>query len=133
MTRKESAEDELRVILARMDERAHEAVLHGTQWLTAFEVEELVQWEAQGLIFAIARDGEHLFPRYALGDDVRPLRVVADILVVLKEYSSEHVASWFESTSKFLGGRRPREIVAKDPQRVLAAARYAIDTERYPS
>jgi hypothetical protein len=125
MIRAKSDGDKLSRLRARMEERAREAVLRGTQWLTSTEG-ELVQWKEQGLIFAISREGKDLFPRYALSDDHRPLPVLADILVVLSEYSSEHLAGWFESTSAFLGGGRPREILATDPERVPAELHEAM-------
>ena len=108
MARAVSDENQMRLV--RLQEHAREAVQLGTEWLTSAEHAELAHWKDQGLIFAISRDGEDLFPRYALGADHRPFRVMAEMLALLKEYSSENLASWFESTSSVLGGARPREV-----------------------
>ena len=128
---------------ARLEAKAHRAVLTGTEWLTAQQIAELAnlspgnpvatvsRWKQQGRIFAIRRDGKDYFPRYGLGDDFRPLASLAPILQVLRHYSAERLAGWFESTSGFLDGRRPREMVTTDPQRVLAAAHNAVDAEEF--
>ncbi len=34
-----------------------------------------------------------------------------------------HLAAWFESTSSFLGGRRPREVIPEDGAKVLETVR----------
>lgn len=68
-------------------------------------------------------------PRYALGADFHPLPVIKDILTVLADYDADLLAAWFDSTSRFLGGQRPREIVATVPADVLAAARNMIEVQ----
>jgi hypothetical protein len=74
-----------------------------------------------------------MIPRYALGDDLRPLPGLTPVLPLLEGYTGERLASWFESPSSFLGGARPREILATDPSRVLAAARDAADASATPA
>ena len=41
----------------------------------------------------------------------------------------ELTAGWFDSTSRFLGGKRPRELVTNEPAKALAAARYMIEVQ----
>ena len=74
-------------------------------------------------MFVIRRDGRDLYPRYALSDDFKPLPVIKQVLTLLKGWDGLRVASWFESTSSFLGGKRPREVVALNAQSVIDAAR----------
>lgn len=114
--------------------RATEAVFSGAQWLTSQQVSSLVhpdtdgrqrgfsQWVANGAIFTLEREGEAVLPRYALGIDFMPLPVIKEVLAILNGWNSMSVASWFESTSSFLAGRRPRELLASDPARVIEAA-----------
>ena len=55
--------------------------------------------------------------------------MIKDILAVLAGYDPELLAGWFDSTSRFLGGKRPRELVANEPAKALAAARYMIEVQ----
>jgi hypothetical protein len=133
----------LDVQCARLEAQAHRAVLTGTQWLTAQEVAELAnlgpghpvatvnRWKQQRRIFAIRRDGRDYFPRYGLGADFRPLPALERVLKILTHYSNERLAAWFESTSGFLGGQRPREALTTDPDRVIAAAQDAVEAEEF--
>jgi len=126
---------------ARLQANARRAVFTGSPWLTAAEIGELAnlgpanpigtvsRWKQQGRIFALRRDGRDYFPQYALGADFRPQPAMVDIIGTLHGFSGERLAAWFESTSSFLGGQRPRELLATEPDRVLAAARDALEAE----
>jgi hypothetical protein len=127
---------------ARLQARALRQIFEGTEWLTAAQVGELAhlgtgnptgsvnRWKSLRKIFAIARDGKDYYPRYALAADFRPLPQLAEVLAVLAHYDGERLAAWFESPSGCLGGQRPRRLLASQPERVLAAARDAVDTEQ---
>lgn len=129
--------------LARLQAQAHRAIHEGTEWLTAQQLAELAnlgpgnpvasvnRWKQTGKVFAIRRDGKDFFPRYAFGPDFRPLPAMAKVMTELVGYKAEQMAAWFESTSGFLGGARPRELLASDPDRVIAAARDAVDSVEY--
>ncbi|MDM0001253.1 hypothetical protein QTI24_21785 [Variovorax sp. J22P240] len=118
-----------------LEQRAIEAVMAGTQWLTAAEIGRLVnpkvvnarsivnRWQASGRIFGIDHRGEKLYPAYVLDATWRPLPAVKEILAMLTGFSPFRIASWFESTSSALGGRRPRQAIERDPDAVLAAAK----------
>ncbi len=126
---------------ARLDAKAVRAIQQSTEWLTAAQISSLVdlgnanpvaavsRWKRQGRIFALRRGGKDYYPRYALGSDFRPLPVIKDVLNVLAGYDSELLAAWFDSTSRFLGGKRPREVMAMDPAKVLASARHQIEVQ----
>jgi hypothetical protein len=121
-----------------LEARALEWVYTGTEWLSAEEVGVLGQhakanpgaaacrWKRSGQLFAIRRDGRDLYPRYALSDDFKPLPVMRKVLDILRGWDGLRVAGWFESTSSFLGGKRPREVVTLDAQRLLDAAHDSV-------
>jgi hypothetical protein len=127
---------------ARLQARAFRQVFEGTEWLSAAQIGELAQlgtgnptgsvnrWKSQRKLFAIHRDGKDHYPRYGLGPDFRPLPQLADVLQVLAHYDGERLAAWFESPSGYLGGQRPRELLASQPEQVLAAARDAVEAEQ---
>jgi hypothetical protein len=115
-------------------------VYQGTQWLTADEVAMQAQvspatvnrWKTSNKVFAIQWEGRDRYPRYAFGTKCRPLAEMARILATLRNYSPERLAAWFESTSSFLDGHRPREVLADNPQRAIEAADFAVEAEQYP-
>ncbi|HSI59924.1 MAG TPA: hypothetical protein VLA16_20370 [Ideonella sp.] len=120
---------------SQLERRAIEAVLQGTEWLSALEAGRrhnpdavnphaaVSRWQQAGKVFAIERAGQRLYPAYVFDELGQPQPAVEQILRVLSGYSPFRVASWFESTSSALGGRRPRELLASDPAAVIAAAR----------
>lgn len=126
---------------ARLEAQAVRAIRQGTEWLTATEIGKLAdlgsanpiatvsRWKQQGRIFALRHGGKDYYPRYALGPDFHPLPVIKEILAMLAGYGPELLAGWFDSTSRFLGGRRPRELVAAEPAKVLAASRNMIEVQ----
>jgi hypothetical protein len=119
---------------AALEQRAIEAVFAGTEWLTAEQIGRLREptarnphgavsrWRTQGKVFAIPKGGVLYHPRYAFDEGFEPRPVVAEVLAVLSADSPYRVASWFESVNGRLGRRRPRELIATDPARVLEAA-----------
>ena len=124
--------------LAKLQARALERIYSGTPWLTAEQIgtqgkhgtanpaAAAHRWKANDQLFAIRRDGRDMYPRYSLGDDFTPLPVIKRILKTLADHDPLRVAGWFESTSSFLGGKRPRELIASKPERVLLAALDAV-------
>ncbi|MBT9560700.1 MAG: hypothetical protein IV100_32045 [Myxococcales bacterium] len=119
--------------------RGVDTVLGGTEWLTADQVSAARaatqqqatatnranlanRWKNEGRVFAITRGGRDYFPRYAFDDAFEPLPVLRDVLRAMQGRSSWGIAAWFESPSSFLGGQRPREVMAPQPKRVLDAA-----------
>lgn len=128
---------------ARLEAKALRAVRHSTEWLTAAEVADLgglgpanpigtvSRWKQQGRIYALRHGSKDYYPKYALGPDFHPLPVIKEILALLAGYGPELLAAWFDSTSRFLGGRRPRELVATEPAKVLAAARNMMEVQEH--
>lgn len=120
---------------SQLEQRAIEAVLQGTAWLSALEAGRrhnpeavnphaaVSRWQQAGRVFAIERAGQRLYPAYIFDELGQPQPALEEVLRVLAGYTPFRVASWFESTSSALGGRRPRELLASDPAAVVAAAR----------
>jgi hypothetical protein len=123
---------------ARLQMCALDAIYSGTQWLTAEQLDAarmdpavhgtgaICQLQISEQLFSIRRDGRYVFPRYAFGNDFRPLPVMSDIMKTFHGWDPMMIAGWLESTSSFLQGRRPRELIASDPILVLQAAKDAV-------
>jgi hypothetical protein len=125
------------LIEARMAAEARKAVIESGDWLTAAQVAEMAgfsasnpsaqpsKWKRQGLVFSVRHQGSDYFPGYGLDParDYRPVKGLAKILGAFRGKKDEWgLAYWFASTSSFLGGRRPQDVLAEHPERVLAAA-----------
>lgn len=124
-----------------LNAQAHKWVWVGTTWKTvadaakAAEVptREVEEWIRGRRVLALQCDGVVLLPAYEFGADGMPLAVIARVMDEFHGmYGDMGVAAFFESRSGFLSGLRPREIVASDPDRVAAAAKFNADTVRYP-
>ncbi len=117
--------------------QARKAVLESGDWLTAAEVAQLAElstrnpsaqpnkWKKQGQIFAINHGGVDYFPGYGLDRNAgfRPSKVMAKVIEILaKNKDSWGMAYWFRSDNSFLGGKRPQDLVASKPERVIEAA-----------
>lgn len=119
---------------AVLEARAINAVLNGTEWLTASQVglrhrsdavnphASVSRWQKEGKIFSILHSGQRLYPKYIFDELGNPLPAVREVLNVLDGYLPFRIASWFESTNAMLAGKRPREVIGIDPQAVIAAA-----------
>ena len=122
---------------AKLQQRALDAIINGTQWLP---LEQLAVMSGLGAhpeatpsqrqivaeCFSIQKDGRDLYPRYALGDDFRPLPAMAEVMKTFQGWDAWRMAGWFESTSSYLQGRRPRELIESDPALVVSAAKDAV-------
>jgi len=123
---------------AAMLVQARKAVLESGDWLTAAEVAQLAglstrnpsaqpnKWKKQRLIFAIHHNGVDYFPGYGLDRDAgfRPVRALARVIEVFTGHKDGWgMAYWFRSDNSFLGGKRPQDLLATAPERVIEAAR----------
>ncbi|KXU38677.1 hypothetical protein AXE65_12580 [Ventosimonas gracilis] len=121
--------------------RARRAVLESGDWLSAADIAQLAgfstrnpsaqpnKWKKQGLIFAIHHNGVDYFPGYGLDShaNFRPLKALSDIIKVFAGHKDGWgMAYWFLGVSSFLGGKRPQDLLASNPERVMAAAQDEI-------
>lgn len=135
----ESQENKAAAIEARMRTKAVEMVMGGTSWFTASDLfAELAKkpsnvhtvasrWLEQGRIFALEKNGVRIYPRYAFDAMVEPVPILREVLKVLQGRSPFQVAAWFESTSTYLGGKRPREVLEQDGLAVVMAAQRMME------
>lgn len=122
---------------AAMLVQARKAVLESGDWLTAAEVAQLAglstrnpsaqpnKWKKQGLIFAISHNGVDYFPGYGLDREAgfRPLKAMTKVIEAFAGHKDGWgMAYWFRSDNSFLGGKRPQDLLATAPERVIAAA-----------
>lgn len=122
-------------VVQRLKQRAADAILNGTSWLTSREVglradpaaanphSIASRWLSQGRVFAIEYRGQKVFPDYAFDLLGQPIAELREVLKILESHSALRVASWFESSSSRLDGRKPREWLASQPGIVIDAAR----------
>ena len=123
---------------AAMLVRARKAVLESGDWLTAAEVAQLAglsarnpsaqpnKWKKQGQIFAIHHGGVDYFPGYGLDRDAdfRPIKALTQIIGIFAGHKdSWGMAYWFRSDNGLLGGKRPQDVLAAQPEQVIDAAR----------
>ncbi|MCL4182326.1 MAG: hypothetical protein KJ011_02655 [Burkholderiaceae bacterium] len=126
---------------AAMLARSRKAVLGGADWLTAAQVAELAglsatnpstqpnKWKRQGQIFAVHHNGVDYFPGYGLDPQAgwRPRKAMKRVLEVFGDNKDGWgLAYWFASVNSLLGGRRPQDVLATEPERVIAAAQDEI-------
>ncbi|MCO6055548.1 hypothetical protein NG726_02515 [Pseudomonas sp. MOB-449] len=123
---------------AQMVARAKKAVLESGDWLSAADAARLCgyseknpstqpnKWKREGKIFAILHHGNDYFPAYGLDphQGYRPQKAMAEVLKVFGTTKDAWgLAYWFTSVNSFMGGKRPQDLLATQPERVIAAAK----------
>ncbi|PRH85783.1 hypothetical protein C5L14_19715 [Labrys okinawensis] len=123
---------------ARMTAEARKAVLEEGEWLTAAQIAEVAgfsatnpsaqpnKWKKDGQIFAIRHQGVDYFPGYGLdpATGYRPAKPLAEVLKIFGQSKDGWGAAyWFASDNSYLGGERPLDLLLREPDRVIAAAR----------
>jgi hypothetical protein len=83
------------------------------------------KWKRNREIFAIRHGREDYLPLYGLNPgDHHPRKEMAEILKVFGDAKDGWgLAFWFAGLNSFLGDERPQDVLATDPERVIAAAR----------
>lgn len=140
VTRKVFCMDETQQLAAELRAKALHRIWTGAAWtslpdlacLSKVDTSEVERWLRDRLLFALVRDGQLWVPGYAIGSDYKPLPVIAAVLKTFAgDRSDEAVAAWFESTSSFLVGGRPRELTQSEPDLVVVAAEDSMNAIRY--
>ena len=122
---------------ARMLIEARTAILSSGDFLPATEGAKLAGFSASNLsvqpnkwkrnreIFAIQHGREDYLPLYGLDPgDHRPRKEMAEILKVFGDAKDGWgLAFWFAGLNSFLDDERPQDVLATDPEQVIAAAR----------
>lgn len=121
---------------SKMQDQAKSRIIQSGDWLTLKQVgrgadlhgAELEShsrhWTSQALLFSISIHGEDYYPRYALDAQryYQPLPALKPILAVFVDWDGWALAFWFDSPNSYLGGQRPKELLASEPEKVLYAA-----------
>lgn len=81
----------------------------------------------KGALLAITRGHQTLFPGFQFGPDGRPLAVIRVLRDLADElhWSQNGVVQWLCAPTTYLGGLRPVDLLASDPDRVVDIARRA--------
>ena len=122
---------------ARMLIDAKTAILKSGDFLPATEVAKLAGFSASNLsvqpnkwkrnreIFAIQHGREDYMPLYGLDSgDHRPRKEMAEILNIFGDAKDGWgLAFWFAGLNSFLDDERPQDVLATDPEQVIAAAK----------
>ncbi|MDM0028390.1 hypothetical protein [Variovorax saccharolyticus] len=131
------------IVRARMQAEARKRVFSGTDWATAAQIADLAElgqknpsgtvnrWKQQRQIFALHVSGKDWYPKYALGENFRPLPAMAEVMAAVVDWRAQRLASWFEAKSSSLSGQRPRELIATNPQLVVDAAKRVVIAEAH--
>lgn len=128
------------LLAAQLRAKALASIWSGATWFRVDDLTTLADvttddvraWLQDRKLFALVLNGEDYVPDYAVDGNYKPRAVIAGVLKVQQDrYSDVAIAAWFDSTSSYLDGARPRELVTIDPDRILACARDCIDTEQY--
>jgi hypothetical protein len=122
---------------ARMLIDARTAILNSGDFVPASEVAKIAgfsatnpsvqpnKWKRNRDMFAIQHGRDDLFPLYALNpDDHRPRKQMAEILHIFGDVKDGWgLAFWFAALNSFLDDERPQDVLAINPDRVIAAAK----------
>lgn len=91
------------------------------------------RWRSERRIFGIPRQRRWLFPRFQFDEERgRPKAVIAATLAALGDAVGPwQTAVWFTSENGWLDGRRPVDLLDRDPDAVVDAARAVSDPTLY--
>lgn len=120
----------------RMLIEARAAILKSGDFLPSTEVAKIAgfsssnlsvqpnKWKRNREIFAIQYGREDYLPVYGLTSDHRPRKEMAKILKIFGEAKDGWgLAFWFAALNSFLDDERPQDVLASDPESVIAAAK----------
>lgn len=133
---------EERMLQLRRQAEARESFLTGVPLLESAEVGELLGSKARntsamasrlkrdGKLFAITHRGVDLYPAAQIVDG-EPSPAMPAILDAFSGDSPWALALWLDAPSGWLGGSRPLDLLATEPDRVVEAARKATESVRF--
>lgn len=82
------------------------------------------RWREERKVFAVRVGDQHLYPAFQFGEDGRPLPAIGMALEQLgrANLTDWQTALWFTSSTGWLGGRRPVDLLNDEPAAVVSAA-----------
>jgi hypothetical protein len=90
----------------------------------------LGKYKGEGRVFAVPEGRRDLYPEFQFDESDLPWPAMQQILAAVPaDARGWPLLSWFDAPNERLGGRRPREALAKEPAAVLAAVQrfYSAD------
>jgi len=130
---------EASILQARRNAAEQEALLQDPGAFSAAQVADLAgskaknraalasRWQQEGRILGVRHRGQLLYPAFQFDADGRPLPVISRVLKTFGEGSgSWETALWFTAANGWLGGVRPVDLLAKEPDKVVDAARREV-------
>ena len=87
------------------------------------------RWLAARRIFAVNHRGARLYPSFEFGTDGRPRPVIARVLEAFEPYGLDgwEIALWFTTASGWLDDNRPVDLLTREPDQVVDAARQTFE------
>jgi hypothetical protein len=87
------------------------------------------RWSAARRIFTVNHDGARVYPRFQFGADGQPRQVIANVLDVFRPHGLDgwETALWFTTTSGWLDDERPVDLLTREPEQIVEAARHLFD------
>jgi hypothetical protein len=128
---------------AEMIADAKKVILESGDWLNVVELAKIAglsqtnpnaqpwKWKKKKQIFTIDHAAGELYPGYALDEreNYRPRKGLQPILELFgASMNGWGLALWFMSANGMLGGKAPKDVLAKDPEKVLIAARHELES-----
>lgn len=105
----------------------HKELIHSIEESTTSRAEEVIQWKKEGKILLLDSGRDLFFPIYQFDEDGKPLPSIQTVLEVFADKKSDFkTALWFISANSWLNGQAPMDVVATDPDKVIAAAKEEI-------
>lgn len=87
------------------------------------------RWLAARRIFTVNHRGTRLYPSFQFGTDGQPRPVIASVLEVFEPYGLDgwETALWFTTASGWLDDQRPVDLLTREPEQIVDAARHTFD------
>lgn len=82
------------------------------------------RWKKEGRICSVMVGHSPLFPGFQFDERGRPRPVVARLLTILRGLGEWEIVLWFTTSTGWLGGRRPVDLLDSEPERVVEAAKH---------
>jgi hypothetical protein len=93
------------------------------------------RWLAARRIFTVNHRGTRLYPGFQFGTDGHPRPVIAGVLEVFERYGLDgwETALWFTTASGWLDDQRPVDLLTREPEQIVEAARHTFDEAVFSS
>lgn len=83
-------------------------------------------WKAAGRVFSVTSGDIEQFPLFQFAHG-QPIAAMGDILALFTGLSEWQIALWFFAPNAWLDDAAPMDVLQRDPEAVIAAARHAVE------